>query len=224
MDDKDSAVKELTQTCSMLQAQVEFDSEEQHIVTQTDLFRFYYHRFTFQVQQLQGSMRDILQFVSSRSIPLPEQWAGGVSTQTEITAVHTPQGDSATNWPYQKAVSRPCSLSLTVQNNNFKNALACGGDKKESSYNENKCSDASDMITSAEINLPGEVLDSFNGPSTLNVENKVKSDVCVNSETETTLSQDVSSDGGDFVDKLNQDCLGVSTNDKTFIIQEEIES
>lgn len=171
---------------------------------------------------MQGSMRDILQFVSSRSMPLPEQWAGGVSTQTEITAVHTPQGDSGSNWPYQKAASRPCSLSLTVQNNNFKNTLACGGDKKESSYNESKCSDASNMITSVEVNLPGEVLSSFNGQS--EDETKIKSDVCINTETETTLSLDVSNDSGDFVEKLNQDCLGTSTNDKTFIVKEKIES
>lgn len=38
----------------------------------------------------------------------------GIATQTEIVAVHTPQGEAAKVFPFQKQTTRPSSLPLPV--------------------------------------------------------------------------------------------------------------
>nr|XP_022913294.1 centrosomal protein of 97 kDa-like [Onthophagus taurus] len=82
-------VKDLAQTCSVLQNQI---------------------------QQLQGSMQDIVKFMtmfsqmSNVNQQLKETVAG---TQTEIIAVHTPQGDGGKLFPFQKQ-TRPSSLPLPI--------------------------------------------------------------------------------------------------------------
>ncbi|XP_037959505.1 centrosomal protein of 97 kDa isoform X2 [Teleopsis dalmanni] len=91
---------------------------------------------TNQVQQLQGSMRDILnclaifcnlprenvQKLLSASINNAlSDCCGSAGTQTEITAVHTPQTENQSAFPFYKM--RPSSLPLEMQkhNNSFIN-------------------------------------------------------------------------------------------------------
>ncbi|CAH1159643.1 unnamed protein product [Phaedon cochleariae] len=86
-------VKELAQTCTMLQTQI---------------------------QQLQCSMQDIVKVMTvfSQTAGINHQLRdNGIATQTEIVAVHTPQGDAAKAFPFQKhqPQSRPSSLPLPVQ-------------------------------------------------------------------------------------------------------------
>nr|XP_023019843.1 centrosomal protein of 97 kDa [Leptinotarsa decemlineata] len=85
-------VKELSQTCTMLQSQI---------------------------QQLQNSMQDIVKVMTvfSQSAGINHQLKeNGIATQTEIVAVHTPQGDAAKIFPFQKHQTqlRPSSLPLPV--------------------------------------------------------------------------------------------------------------
>ncbi|KAJ8986071.1 hypothetical protein NQ317_003365 [Molorchus minor] len=86
-------VKELAQTCTMLQTQI---------------------------QQLQNSMQDIVKVMTvfSQTAGINHQLReNGISTQTDIVAVHTPQGDAAKLFPFQKEPeprSRPSSLPLPV--------------------------------------------------------------------------------------------------------------
>uniref|UniRef100_A0A6P7G1V5 Centrosomal protein of 97 kDa n=1 Tax=Diabrotica virgifera virgifera TaxID=50390 RepID=A0A6P7G1V5_DIAVI len=84
-------VKELAQTCTMLQSQI---------------------------QQLQTSMQDIVKVMTafSQTAGINQQLKDGIATQTEIIAVHTPQGDAAKSFPFQKHSnqSRPSSLPLPV--------------------------------------------------------------------------------------------------------------
>ncbi|GLV35163.1 Centrosomal protein 97kDa [Carabus blaptoides fortunei] len=85
-------VKDLAQTCSMLNAQV---------------------------QQLQSSMQDVMRCMSifcqmpavSQSTVISKEI--GTATQTEIVAVHTPQGEAGKAFPFQKT-PRPSSLPLPV--------------------------------------------------------------------------------------------------------------
>ncbi|KAF2904946.1 hypothetical protein ILUMI_01227 [Ignelater luminosus] len=82
-------VKDLAQTCNMLHAQI---------------------------QQLQGSMQDIIRFMSafSQVSSINQQLKeNAIATQTEISAVHTPQGEAAKMFPFQKQ-TRPSSLPLPV--------------------------------------------------------------------------------------------------------------
>ncbi|KRT78760.1 hypothetical protein AMK59_7731 [Oryctes borbonicus] len=82
-------VKDLAQTCSVLQNQI---------------------------QQLQGSMQDIVKFMTMFSqVPGIHQHLKehATATQTEIVAVHTPQGDAGKMFPFQKQI-RPSSLPLPV--------------------------------------------------------------------------------------------------------------
>lgn len=82
-------VKDLAETCNMLHSQV---------------------------QQLQGSMQDIIKFMSTfGQIPTIQQHMkeNAIATQTEISAVHTPQGDAGKIFPFQKQM-RPSSLPLPV--------------------------------------------------------------------------------------------------------------
>ncbi|GJQ84535.1 putative leucine-rich repeat protein [Trypoxylus dichotomus] len=82
-------VKDLAQTCSVLQNQI---------------------------QQLQGSMQDIVKFMTMFSqVPGINQQLKehATATQTEIVAVHTPQGDAGKIFPFQKQI-RPSSLPLPV--------------------------------------------------------------------------------------------------------------
>ncbi|CAH1991339.1 unnamed protein product [Acanthoscelides obtectus] len=85
-------VKELSQTCTMLQTQI---------------------------QQLQNSMQDIVKVMTvfSQTAGINHQLnnENGIATQTEIVAVHTPQGEAAKVFPFQKQPqSRPSSLPLPV--------------------------------------------------------------------------------------------------------------
>ncbi|XP_018564870.1 centrosomal protein of 97 kDa isoform X2 [Anoplophora glabripennis] len=85
-------VKELAQTCTMLQTQI---------------------------QQLQNSMQDIVKVMTvfSQSAGINHQLReNGISTQTDIVAVHTPQGEAGKVFPFQKqqVQSRPSSLPLPV--------------------------------------------------------------------------------------------------------------
>ncbi|CAH0561261.1 unnamed protein product [Brassicogethes aeneus] len=84
-------VKELAQTCTMLQGQI---------------------------QQLQCSMQDIVKVMtafsqSAAANQLAASKENGIATQTEIVAVHTPQGDAGKHFPFQKQ-TRPSSLPLPV--------------------------------------------------------------------------------------------------------------
>ncbi|XP_066153165.1 centrosomal protein of 97 kDa isoform X1 [Euwallacea fornicatus] len=86
-------VRELAQTCSVLQEQI---------------------------QQLQYSMQDILRVMSmfNQKAAIGQQLTdNGIATQTEIVAVHTPQGEAGKIFPFQKQhlqQSRPSSLPLPV--------------------------------------------------------------------------------------------------------------
>ncbi|XP_025831949.1 centrosomal protein of 97 kDa [Agrilus planipennis] len=81
-------VRDLAQTCCMLQSQI---------------------------QQLQGSMQDMIKFMSilSQTSGIHQQIKDAIATQTEISAVHTPQGEAAKFFPFHKQ-SRPSSLPLPV--------------------------------------------------------------------------------------------------------------
>ncbi|KAI4463310.1 protein phosphatase 1 regulatory subunit sds22-related [Holotrichia oblita] len=82
-------VKDLAQTCNVLQNQI---------------------------QQLQGSMQDIVKFMTIFSqVPGVNQQLKehATATQTEIVAVHTPQGDAGKMFPFQKQI-RPSSLPLPI--------------------------------------------------------------------------------------------------------------
>lgn len=81
-----------------------------------------------QVQQLQGSMRDIIQCMSvlykmpnqgdATSLSLEEkkpEVKDSSSTQTEIVAVHTPQVENLP-FPFASKLPRPSTLSLTDSN------------------------------------------------------------------------------------------------------------
>ncbi|KAL3266754.1 hypothetical protein HHI36_010914 [Cryptolaemus montrouzieri] len=82
-------IKHLAQTCSVLQNQI---------------------------HQLQTSMEEIVKVMTlfskaaGISRPLADK-ENGIATQTEIVAVHTPQGEAAKNFPFQKH-TRPSSLPL----------------------------------------------------------------------------------------------------------------
>ncbi|XP_019869523.2 centrosomal protein of 97 kDa isoform X2 [Aethina tumida] len=82
-------VKELAQTCTMLQNQI---------------------------QQLQSSMQDIVKVMTafSQSTGISQNFKdNGIATQTEIVAVHTPQGEAGKLFPFQRQ-TRPSSLPLPV--------------------------------------------------------------------------------------------------------------
>ncbi|KAB0798811.1 hypothetical protein PPYR_06691 [Photinus pyralis] len=79
-------VKDLAQTCNMLHSQV---------------------------QQLQGSMQNIIKFMTTFGPQSQQINENAIATQTEISAVHTPQGEAAKNFPFQKQ-TRPSSLPLPV--------------------------------------------------------------------------------------------------------------
>uniref|UniRef100_A0AAR5P6R1 Centrosomal protein of 97 kDa n=1 Tax=Dendroctonus ponderosae TaxID=77166 RepID=A0AAR5P6R1_DENPD len=104
--DNSDVVKQVAQTCSVLQNQI---------------------------QQLQHSMQDILNVMAvfSQSAGLSHQLKeNGIATQTEIVAVHTPQGDGAKLFPFQRQFQqqhRPSSLPLPVSQR-----------KKDSADNTNK--------------------------------------------------------------------------------------
>lgn len=99
--------------------------------------------------------------------------------------------------------SRPCSLSLTVQNNNFKNAHS-NGDKKDVSNT---------TVTSTEVNLPGEADVTFDKDVSKSKLDEVNVD--------SVQSKDVSGDESDLDANLTKDCLGVSSGDKTFVLAED---
>jgi centrosomal protein CEP97 len=88
--DNAEVVKELAKTCTVLQNQI---------------------------QQLQNSMQDIIKVMTvfsqatSLNPPLTEN---GIATQTEIVAVHTPQGDAGKTFPFHKQQTRPSSLPLPI--------------------------------------------------------------------------------------------------------------
>ncbi|XP_044747832.1 centrosomal protein of 97 kDa [Coccinella septempunctata] len=71
-----------------------------------------------QIHQLQASMEEIVKVMTlfsqaaGLSRPLSDK-ENGIATQTEIIAVHTPQGEAAKNFPFQKQ-TRPSSLPLPV--------------------------------------------------------------------------------------------------------------
>ncbi|KAJ8944405.1 hypothetical protein NQ318_023178 [Aromia moschata] len=93
-------VKELAQTCTMLQTQI---------------------------QQLQSSMQDIVKVMTvfSQTAGIGHQLReNGISTQTDIVAVHTPQGDAGKVFPFQKYQSqlRPSSLPLPVHQRKRENS------------------------------------------------------------------------------------------------------
>ncbi|KAJ8919553.1 hypothetical protein NQ315_002175 [Exocentrus adspersus] len=93
-------VKELAQTCTMLQNQI---------------------------QQLQNSMQDIVKVMTvfSQSAGINHQFReNGISTQTDIVAVHTPQGEAAKVFPFhkQQGQSRPSSLPLPVHQRKRENS------------------------------------------------------------------------------------------------------
>lgn len=82
-------VKDLAQTCNMLHSQI---------------------------QQLQGSMQDIIKYMATFSqTPNMQQQLNdkAIATQTEISAVHTPQGEAGKTFPFQKQ-TRPSSLPLPM--------------------------------------------------------------------------------------------------------------
>lgn len=67
-------------------------------------------------------MQDIIKFMTifSQSTPIAQHLKEhGIATQTEISAVHTPQGENAKNFPFQKQ-TRPSSLPLPVVRHNKK--------------------------------------------------------------------------------------------------------
>ncbi|KAJ8970356.1 hypothetical protein NQ314_001267 [Rhamnusium bicolor] len=97
-------VKELAHTCTMLQTQI---------------------------QQLQNSMQDIVKVMTvfSQSTGINHQLnENGISTQTDIVAVHTPQGEAAKVFPFHKhqAQSRPSSLPLPVHQRKRENSQSNG--------------------------------------------------------------------------------------------------
>ncbi|XP_060530394.1 centrosomal protein of 97 kDa-like [Cylas formicarius] len=105
-------IKGLAQTCSLLQNQI---------------------------QQLQVSMQDIVKVMTvfSHSAGMSGHLKeNGIATQTEIVAVHTPQGENGKNFPFQKSQSpqlqqsRPSSLPLPV-NQRRKDNLQSGGVNQE---------------------------------------------------------------------------------------------
>ncbi|KAK9885668.1 hypothetical protein WA026_012430 [Henosepilachna vigintioctopunctata] len=92
-------IKHLAQTCSALQNQI---------------------------YQLQTSMEEIIKVMTlfSQSTGLCRSLTdndNGIATQTEITAVHTPQGEAAKNFPFHKQ-ARPSSLPLPVSVRRKENA------------------------------------------------------------------------------------------------------
>lgn len=108
VENNSEVVKQLAQTCTVLQNQI---------------------------TQLQGSMGEIVKimtfFSNSASFNANAQGhkENGTATQTEIVAVHTPQGESGKIFPFQKQ-TRPSSLPLPV-----------GIKKKENSHQTTSTSD-----------------------------------------------------------------------------------
>ncbi|EFA01464.1 Centrosomal protein of 97 kDa-like Protein [Tribolium castaneum] len=83
--DNVEVVKELAKTCTVLQNQI---------------------------QQLQSSMQDIVKVMTVFSQTTSIN-PNGIATQTEIVAVHTPQGEAAKVFPFHKQ-TRPSSLPLPI--------------------------------------------------------------------------------------------------------------
>jgi hypothetical protein len=85
--DNAEVVKELAKTCTVLQNQVRF-------LGVGCFYKTTKYLSSFQIQQLQNSMQDIIKVMTvfsqatSLNPPLTEN---GIATQTEIVAVHTPQ-------------------------------------------------------------------------------------------------------------------------------------
>ncbi|CAG9861699.1 unnamed protein product [Phyllotreta striolata] len=71
-----------------------------------------------QIQELQHSMQDVMKVMSvfGQSAGLYNPFKDGIATQTEIVAVHTPQGEAAKTFPFLKLANqpRPSSLPLPV--------------------------------------------------------------------------------------------------------------
>lgn len=123
-----AAVHDLAKTCTMLTNQVK------SLFTFSYIYLFVYNLLCQQVQQLQGSMRDILNcltlFCNLPQENVKKLLSAGVAdalatnekrdcaaTQTEIVAVHTPQIENQSNFPFSKI--RPSTLPLDKQK--------CGG-------------------------------------------------------------------------------------------------
>ena len=78
-----------------------------------------------QVQQLQVSMRDILNCMtvfaqlqhSNNNNMTSSSFKDSSETQTEIVAVHTPQIEQPKDFPFVPKVQRPCSLPITSSSN-----------------------------------------------------------------------------------------------------------
>lgn len=93
--------------------------------------RMWYHLHLVQVQQLQGSMRDILQCMTvfckmpqQQTMTMDSSCSATTSsveckdssaTQTEIVAVHTPQVENLP-FPFASKVQRPSTLPLVESN------------------------------------------------------------------------------------------------------------
>lgn len=102
------------------------------------------------MQQLQGSMRDIIQCMSVLcKLPNSDAATGepdstkqevkdSCSTQTEIVAVHTPQVESLPLFPFK--MTRPSTLSLSETNDSSSSA------RKLSDNNENESGDTERRI------------------------------------------------------------------------------
>lgn len=78
--------------------------------------------YALQVQQLQVSMRDILNCMTvfaqmQQSNMTSSTFKDSSETQTEIVAVHTPQIEQPKDFPFIQKVQRPSSLPINSSSN-----------------------------------------------------------------------------------------------------------
>lgn len=131
------------------------------------------------------------------------------------------QGESSGNWPYHKTASRPCSLSLTVQNNNFKQKLSQETEKSESVQTENKENDSGTDTADKDVQLPGQT-----DKMSADIANK-QQNVSLNNDSETVgdkvailkhhsfEKQPEDGRGDSFAENLKKECLaGVASSEK----------
>ncbi|XP_045478638.1 centrosomal protein of 97 kDa [Harmonia axyridis] len=130
-------IKHLAQTCSVLQNQI---------------------------HQLQSSMEEIVKVMTLFSqaaglgCPLREK-ENGIATQTEIVAVHTPQGEAAKNFPFQKQ-TRPSSLPLPVSAKKKDNS------QQSNQHNVSDLRQFAGSLVDGVLKTVSETKDTFNGRNT----------------------------------------------------------
>lgn len=147
-------VQDLTKTCFMLTNQVIYNALKRQLI-------IYNSFLCLQVQQLQVSMRDILNCMTVFAQLQQGNNSGfkdSSETQTEIIAVHTPQIDQPKDFPFIQKIQRPSSLPINSSSNDSSTSTksnTAGYAPEESILNMTKeCNGGPDSIAADDAGKP----------------------------------------------------------------------